>query len=146
MFFECPNCRNIIDAEKRWAGKLGECPHCRKKVPIPEITGASANADPGDLSAFTKLILWIVVLGIAGGCGVGLSKVSLYYRGPEYRAGYSAGSLEGTKATVLALSGHSYPTEGMIDYLAEESGRRSGKPSESYRTGFRKGFNDKYKP
>jgi DNA-directed RNA polymerase subunit RPC12/RpoP len=34
--FKCPHCQAALQAGSDFAGKDGNCPHCKKKVTVPE--------------------------------------------------------------------------------------------------------------
>lgn len=34
--FECPHCQTALQAGSDLVGKEGSCPHCKKKITVPE--------------------------------------------------------------------------------------------------------------
>ena len=40
MKFDCPNCRQGIEVEARFIGKVANCPHCQNELTVPMISGS----------------------------------------------------------------------------------------------------------
>jgi len=43
--FECPHCQASLQAGNDLAGKEGACPHCKKKVTVPEKNSGAENEE-----------------------------------------------------------------------------------------------------
>ena len=41
--FACPQCKNVLTVENRWAGKAGKCPKCGSPLNVPS-PGSAATA------------------------------------------------------------------------------------------------------
>lgn len=46
MIFECPHCKDLIDADNDWAGSRGTCPHCKSKISVPSQPQPAATYQP----------------------------------------------------------------------------------------------------
>ena len=61
--FPCPFCRESLEANDEWRGKLTQCPECGKNLVVPLIS--KVDYDEFDAAVNKKRLLWCLALFIA---------------------------------------------------------------------------------
>ena len=139
MIFECPKCRELIDADDELAGRQGKCPHCKAKVPVPALLQPlpqqpKRTRPPGNSSSGAGFTFILLAVGAIVLIAIFSPPTTPHDKG--YDLGLSAGrdfADSGANATV---------DDGILIYMIRDRLETDPEIRKGYREGFQKAYSE----